>query len=225
MEKIIIIEDDEIIREELKNFLSKYGYEIVAPTSFDNVVKFILNKNANLVLLDINLPIFDGYYICREVRKKSDIPIIIVTSRDSDMDELMSMNLGADDFVTKPYNTQILLARIAALLKRSGLNLTTNNILTYKDFQLNLSNATITYNEKEIELTKNEVKILSYLINHKGEIVSRELLMEYLWSTEYFVDDSTLTVNITRLRKKLAEIGIENVIETRRGLGYIIPWK
>lgn len=223
MEKIIIIEDDEIIREELKNFLSKYGYEIVAPTSFDNVVKFILNENANLVLLDINLPIFDGYYICREVRKKSDIPIIIVTSRDSDMDELMSMNLGADDFVTKPYNTQILLARIAALLKRSGLNITTNNILTYKDFQLNLSNATITYNEKEIELTKNEVKILSYLINHKGEIVSRELLMEYLWSTEYFVDDSTLTVNITRLRKKLAEIGIENVIETRRGLVYIIP--
>ncbi|MCI9061465.1 MULTISPECIES: response regulator transcription factor [Romboutsia] len=223
MEKIIIIEDDEIIREELKNFLSKYGYEIVAPTSFDNVVKFILNENANLVLLDLNLPIFDGYYICREVRKKSDIPIIIVTSRDSDMDELMSMNLGSDDFVTKPYNTQILLARIAALLKRSGLNITTNNILTYKDFQLNLSNATITYNEKEIELTKNEVKILSYLINHKGEIVSRELLMEYLWSTEYFVDDSTLTVNITRLRKKLAEIGIENVIETRRGLGYIIP--
>ena len=207
----------------MKNFLSKYGYEIVAATSFDNVVKFILNENANLVLLDINLPIFDGYYICREVRKKSDIPIIIVTSRDSDMDELMSMNLGADDFVTKPYNTQILLARIAALLKRSGLNITTNNILTYKDFQLNLSNATITYNEKEIELTKNEVKILSYLINHKGEIVSRELLMEYLWSTEYFVDDSTLTVNITRLRKKLAEIGIENVIETRRGLGYIIP--
>lgn len=223
MEKIIIIEDDEIIREELKNFLSKYGYEIVAPTSFDNVVQFILNENANLVLLDINLPIFDGYYICREVRKKSDIPIIIVTSRDSDMDELMSMNLGADDFVTKPYNTQILLARIAALLKRSGLNTAISNILTYKDFQLNLSNATITYNEKEIELTKNEVKILSYLINHKGEIVSRELLMEYLWSTEYFVDDSTLTVNITRLRKKLAEIGIENVIETRRGLGYIIP--
>lgn len=223
MEKIIIIEDDEIIREELKNFLSKYGYEIVAPTSFDNVVQFILNENANLVLLDINLPIFDGYYICREVRKKSDIPIIIVTSRDSDMDELMSMNLGADDFVTKPYNTQILLARIAALLKRSGSNTATSNILTYKDFQLNLSNATIIYNEKEIELTKNEVKILSYLINHKGEIVSRELLMEYLWSTEYFVDDSTLTVNITRLRKKLEEIGIENVIETRRGLGYIMP--
>ena len=223
MEKIIIIEDDEIIREELKNFLSKYGYEIVAATSFDNVVKFILNENANLVLLDINLPIFDGYYICREVRKKSDIPIIIVTSRDSDMDELMSINLGADDFVTKPYNTQILLARIGALLKRSGSNTVSTNILTYKDFQLNLSNATVLYNGKEIDLTKNEVKILSYLINHKGEIVSRELLMEYLWTSEFFVDDSTLTVNITRLRKKLEEIGIENVIETRRGLGYIMP--
>ena len=225
MEKIIIIEDEEIIREELKNFLGRYGYEVVAPTYFDNVVEFIIQENANLVLLDINLPVFDGYYICREVRKESDVPIIIVTSRDSDMDELMSMNLGADDFVTKPYNTQILLARISALLKRSGTTTANSSILTYEDFQLNLSNATITYNDKEIELTKNEVKILSYLINHKGEIVSRELLMEYLWSTDFFVDDSTLTVNITRLRKKLEEIGIENVIETRRGLGYIMPWK
>ena len=139
------------------------------------------------------------------------------------MDELMSMNLGADDFVTKPYNTQILLARIAALLKRSNNKTTSNNILNYKNLQLNLSNAKITCNNKEAELTKNEVKILSYLMNHQGQIVSRDLLMEYLWSTDYFVDDSTLTVNITRLRKKLEEIGIENVIETRRGLGYIMP--
>lgn len=223
MEKIIIVEDDKIIREELQSFLSKYGYEVVAPSEFENIVEFILNENANLVLLDINLPLFDGYYICREVRKKSEVPIIVVTSRDSDMDELMSINLGADDFVTKPYNTQILLARIGALLKRSGSSTVSTNILTYKDFQLNLSNATVLYNGKEIDLTKNEVKILSYLINHKGEIVSRELLMEYLWTSEFFVDDSTLTVNITRLRKKLEEIGIENVIETRRGLGYIMP--
>lgn len=223
MEKIIIVEDDKIIREELQTFLSKYGYEVVAPSEFENIVEFILNENANLVLLDINLPLFDGYYICREVRKKSEVPIIVVTSRDSDMDELMSINLGADDFVTKPYNTQILLARIGALLKRSGSSTVSTNILTYKDFQLNLSNATVLYNGKEIDLTKNEVKILSYLINHKGEIVSRELLMEYLWTSEFFVDDSTLTVNITRLRKKLEEIGIENVIETRRGLGYIMP--
>lgn len=223
MEKIIIVEDDEIIREELQSFLGRYGYEVVVPRELDNIVEFILKENSDLVLLDINLPIYDGYYICREIRKKSEVPIIIVTSRDSDMDELMSMNLGADDFVTKPYNTQILLARIAALLKRSNNKTTSNNILNYKNLQLNLSNAKITCNNKEAELTKNEVKILSYLMNHQGQIVSRDLLMEYLWSTDYFVDDSTLTVNITRLRKKLEEIDIENVIETRRGLGYIMP--
>lgn len=195
----------------------------MVPRELENIVEFILKENSDLVLLDINLPIYDGYYICREIRKKSEVPIIIVTSRDSDMDELMSMNLGADDFVTKPYNTQILLARIAALLKRSNNKTTSNNILNYKNLQLNLSNAKITCNNKEAELTKNEVKILSYLMNHQGQIVSRDLLMEYLWSTDYFVDDSTLTVNITRLRKKLEEIGIENVIETRRGLGYIMP--
>ena len=223
MEKIIIVEDDKIIREELQSFLGLYGYEVVVPRELENIVEFILKENSDLVLLDINLPIYDGYYICREIRKKSEVPIIIVTSRDSDMDELMSMNLGADDFVTKPYNTQILLARIAALLKRSNNKTTSNNILNYKNLQLNLSNAKITCNNKEAELTKNEVKILSYLMNHQGQIVSRDLLMEYLWSTDYFVDDSTLTVNITRLRKKLEEIGIENVIETRRGLGYIMP--
>ncbi len=223
MEKIIIVEDDKIIREELQSFLGRYGYEVVVPRKLENIVEFILKENSDLVLLDINLPIYDGYYICREIRKKSEVPIIIVTSRDSDMDELMSMNLGADDFVTKPYNTQILLARIAALLKRSNNKTTSNNILNYKNLQLNLSNAKITCNNKEAELTKNEVKILSYLMNHQGQIVSRDLLMEYLWSTDYFVDDSTLTVNITRLRKKLEEIGIENVIETRRGLGYIMP--
>lgn len=223
MEKIIIVEDDEIIREELQSFLGRYGYEVVVPRELENIVEFILKENSDLVLLDINLPIYDGYYICREIRKKSEVPIIIVTSRDNDMDELMSMNLGADDFVTKPYNTQILLARIAALLKRSNNKTTSNNILNYKNLQLNLSNAKITCENKEAELTKNEVKILSYLMNHQGQIVSRDLLMEYLWSTDYFVDDSTLTVNITRLRKKLEEIGIENVIETRRGLGYIMP--
>lgn len=223
MEKIIIVEDDKIIREELQSFLGRYGYEVVVPRELENIVEFIFKENSDLVLLDINLPIYDGYYICREIRKKSEVPIIIVTSRDSDMDELMSMNLGADDFVTKPYNTQILLARIAALLKRSNNKTTSNNILNYKNLQLNLSNAKITCNNKEAELTKNEVKILSYLMNHQGQIVSRDLLMEYLWSTDYFVDDSTLTVNITRLRKKLEEIDIENVIETRRGLGYIMP--
>lgn len=222
MKKIVIVEDDSIIREELQSFLSRYNYEVVVSEDFENIVEFILNEKADLILLDINLPIYDGYYICREIRKKSEVPIIIVTSRDSDMDELMSMNLGADDFVTKPYNTEILLARIGALLKRTSGNSTISSCLTYKEFKLNLSNATVLYKDEELELTKNEVKILSYLIENKGAIVSREALIEHLWKSDYFVDDSTLSVNITRLRKKLDGIGIMNAIETRRGLGYIM---
>ncbi|EPS50670.1 two-component response regulator BceR [Clostridium botulinum CFSAN002367] len=194
-----------------------------APIEFNNIIQYVEKENASLILLDINLPEFDGYYICREIRKTSDVPIIIVTSRDSEVDELISMNLGADDFVTKPYNTEILLARITNILKRTYGNLKTNSTLNYKDFNLNLSNATLIYKDKSLELTKNEVKILSYLINNRGNIVKRDSLMEYLWKSDYFVDDSTLTVNINRLRKKLQEIGIENPIETRRGLGYIMP--
>jgi len=223
MTKIIIIEDDEVIREELQNFLIKYGYEVKAPTDLNNIINYIEKENANLILLDINLPMYDGYYICREIRKTSDVPIIIVTSRDSEVDELMSMNLGADDFITKPYNTEILLARITNILKRTYGSSKTNNILNYRDFDLNLSNATIIYKDKSLDLTKNEIKIISCLINNKGNIVKRDSLMEYLWKEDYFVDDSTLNVNINRLRKKLEEIGIENPIETRRGLGYIMP--
>lgn len=219
MKKILIIEDDEVIREELQSFLRKYGYEVNAPVEFNNIIQYVEKENAHLILLDINLPEFDGYYICREMRKTSDVPIIIVTSRDSEVDELISINLGADDFITKPYNTEILLARITNILKRAYGNLKTNNTLNYKDFNLNLSNATLIYKDKSLELTKNEVKILSYLINNRGNIVKRDSLMEYLWKSDYFVDDSTLTVNINRLRKKLQEIGIENPIETRRGLG------
>lgn len=223
MKKIIIIEDEEVIREELERFLSKYGYSIVAPTDFGNIIEIIEQEKGDLILLDINLPIFDGYYICREIRKKSDVPIIIVTSRDSEVDELMSMNLGADDFITKPYNTQILLAHIASILKRTYGNATSSNVLAYGDLELNLSNASILYKGKDVELTKNEIKILSYLINHKGNIVSRDALMAHLWKADYFVDDSTLSVNVTRLRKKLEDIGMPSPIETRRGLGYIMP--
>lgn len=223
MKKIIIIEDEKVIRDELANFLSKYGYEIKTPCEFENILEYIENEEGDLILLDINLPVFDGYYLCREIRKKSEIPIIIVTSRDSDMDELMSMNLGADDFITKPYNTEILLARIAAILKRAGGSAKTSNTLSYGNFTVNLSNASITYENKTLELTKNEIKILSYLIVRKGEIVSRNELMEHLWKDECFVDDSTLSVNITRLRKKLEEIGVGNPIETRRSLGYVMP--
>lgn len=222
MSKIFIVEDEKTIREELSIFLSRYGYEIEASENFENIIEDIKKSNSDLILLDINLPIFDGYYICREVRKFSETPIIVVTSRDSDIDELMSMNLGADDFVTKPYNTQILLARIEVILKRVNRSLAPQDVLEYKDMKVNLSNGTVNYNDKTIEITKNELKILSYLIKNKGKIVSRENLMNYLWDCEMFIDDNTLSVNVTRIRKKLEEIGLKNIIETRRGLGYII---
>ncbi|MBS5926426.1 MAG: response regulator transcription factor [Clostridium sp.] len=220
MQKIIIVEDTEKIRNELKEFLSKYGYDVKVPEDFKNIINYIFEENPDLVLLDINLPVFDGYYICREIRSKSDVPIIIVTSRDSEMDELMSMNLGADDFITKPYNTQILLARISSILRR--VNNSTSQLLTHNGLNLNLSSGSISYNNNISELTKNEMKILNYLILNKEKIVSRDELMEYLWSSEAYVDDNTLSVNVTRLRKKLEEIGLKNVIETRRGLGYIL---
>lgn len=222
MSKIIIIEDTDTIREELKTFLTRYGYDVTTPTNFENIIDYTLMESPDLILLDINLPIFDGYHICREIRKSSDVPIIVVTSRDSDMDELMSMNLGADDFITKPYNTQILLARISSILRRAqGTNL--QDIISYNDLRLNLSNSSITYKNNTSELTKNELKILSCLIKNKGKIVSRDDLMDYMWNSEIFVDDNNLSVNVTRLRKKLQEVGMKENIETRRGLGYILP--
>ncbi|WP_346885571.1 response regulator transcription factor [Clostridium sp. UBA4395] len=224
MAKIIIIEDTETIRQELATFLNRYGYEVIAPTNFENIISIIEKEEPNLILLDINLPVFDGFYICREVRKTSQVPIIVVTSRDSDMDELMSMNLGADDFITKPYNTQILLARVNSVLKRVNQgNEGNQEVLVYNDLKLNLSNGTINCGDNALEITKNELKVLYYLIKNKGNIVSREDLMDYLWKSNLFVDDNTLSVNVTRLRKKLEEIGIKDIIETRRGLGYIMP--
>lgn len=221
MKKILIIEDDEAIRNELKTFLCRYNYDTLVVEKFENIIEEIKKENADLILLDINLPIFDGFYICRKIRKNSNVPIIIVTSRDSDIDELMSMNLGADDFITKPYNTQILLARINSVLKRV-YSKEVQESMVYKDLVLNLSNGTISYKDNTLNLTKNEIKILSYLIKNKGKIISRENLMEYLWNDDFFVDDNTLSVNITRLRKKIESIGLKNPIETRRGLGYIM---
>lgn len=220
--KILIIEDAETLRRELATFLKSYGYEVEAPDDFQNVMNYASQEDVHLILLDINLPVYDGYYICREIRKYSQVPIVIVTSRDTEVDELMSMNLGADDFITKPYNTQILLARIENILRRTYAKQESTVLLTYKDLKLHLANGTISYQGKQEELTKNELKILHCLMKNKGSIVSREQLMEDLWSSDLFIDDNTLSVNITRLRKKIEAIGMDNPIETRRGLGYIM---
>jgi DNA-binding response OmpR family regulator len=180
-----------------------------------------LKVEPNVVLLDINLPYYDGYYICREIRKISNVPIIVVTSRDSDMDEIMSMNLGADDFITKPYNTQILLARIASIIRRTYSN-NDMEVFSHKELKYNLSTSEIEFNDKKQELTKNESKILYTLIKSKEKIVSRDELMKCLWQSDEFVDDNTLTVNINRLRKKIDEIGAVGYLQTKRGQGYIL---
>ena len=222
MSKILIVEDDKKLRDELKIFLERHGYEVFLLEKFDNSIKDILEYKADLILLDINLPNVDGEYICREVRKVSNVPIIMVTSRDSELDELLSINSGADQYITKPYNIQILLAKIERLLKRSYDSNVNQDKIDCGKFILNLSKSTIEKNGKIVELTKNEFKILHYLVLNKEKIVSRNEIMDYLWESENFIDDNTLTVNIKRLRNKLEEIGLNDVIETKRGQGYIL---
>ena len=222
MQKILIIEDDEKIRDELESFLNKHGYNAKALINLDNVVEDILKEKADLILLDINLPYMDGEYVCKEVRKTSNVPIIMVTSRDSEIDELISLNYGADQYVTKPYNIQILLAKIIGLLKRNqnaGIN---QDKIDCKEFILNRSKSIIEKDDLKVELTKNEISILYFLILHRGNIVPREEIIEYLWESEAFIDDNTLTVNMKRLRGKLEEVGLEDIIETKRGQGYML---
>ena len=222
MAKILIVEDDKKIREELELFLNKHGFEAIGLVDFQNMIPDILAQNADLLLLDINLPMVDGEYICKEIRKVSNIPIIIVTSRNNEIDELLSLNNGADQYVTKPYNIQILLAKINALLKRSQNKDTNQNKIDCKEFILNVSKSMIEAENKQIELTKNESKILYYLVQKRGQIVSREEIMSYLWDSESCIDDNTLTVNMKRLRNKLQEIGKADMIETKRGQGYLL---
>ena len=200
--KIYIVEDDRVLRTELMKLLNSYGYECAYSDDWQNIIQLALQESPDLILLDINLPLFDGFHICREIRKQSDVPIIVVTSRSTDMDELMSMNLGADDFITKPYNTQILVARIAALLKRST-HVPVSEEIEYKGVIFRPSKGLISYGADSAELTKNEMKILSVLLKNAGKIVSRDELMDELWQSDEFVDDNTLTVNVNRLRKKL----------------------
>ena len=222
MQKILIVEDDKKLRNELETFLNKNGFQAKGLEKFDNTIQDILQENSDLVLLDINLPYIDGEFICKEIRKTSNVPIIMVTSRDNEIDELMSLNYGADQYVTKPYNIQILLAKINGLLKR---NQNAGNIVDKIDcngFILNIAERIVEKEEQKIHLTKNEYNILYYLSKNKGKMVSRDEIMDYLWESEEFIDDNTLNVNIKRLRTKLEALGLVNKIETKRGQGYIL---
>lgn len=222
MQKILIVEDDVKLRDELEIFLNKNGYQAQTLKKFDNTIQDILIQKPDLILLDINLPNVDGEYICKEIRKQSEMPIIMITSRENELDELISINYGADHYITKPFNIQILLAKIASVLRRSNLTGGNQDKIDAKEFLLNLSKSTIEKEGKEIELTKNEFKILKYLVRNREKIVSREEIMECLWDSESFIDDNTLTVNITRLRNKLDELNLKELLETKRGQGYIL---
>ena len=222
MQKILIVEDDIKLRNELETFLNKNGLDAKGLENFDNIVEDILNEKADLILLDINLPYIDGNFVCKEVRKISNVPIIMVTSRDNEIDELMSLNYGADQYVTKPFNIQILLAKITGLLKRNQSAGTVSDKIDCNGFVLNISERTIENGDKKIELTKNEYNILRFLSSHRQEVVSRDDIMDFLWESEEFIDDNTLNVNVKRLRAKLEELGLKDKIETRRGQGYLL---
>ena len=219
---IMIVDDNEQLQNEIGNLLIANRYSILKPTDFNKISQTVKDSSPDLILLDINLPNNDGFKICTEIRSFSNIPIIFIKSRNTNIDELMSITLGGDDFITKPYNTQILLARINALLKRAYPNNSNMDVIEYNGLMLNILSSTIEYNQKNIELTKNELKILYYLLINKGKIVSRVDIMEYLWDSSMFVNDNTLTVNITRIRNKIEEIGLKDFIKTKRGQGYII---
>lgn len=218
---LLIVEDEIKLREELKLFLENNGYKIITINDFDNTLSEIKKNNCDLILMDINLPNINGEYLVKELRKDSNVPIIMVTSKNTEMDELISINYGADDFIIKPYNPQILLARIERILKRINNN---DNRIVYNDLILDVSKSSIIKNDEVTQLSKNEFRIFYYLLSNKGKIISRDDLINYLWDNNEFVDDNTLTVNINRLRNKLATLGYNELIITRRGQGYIVLW-
>lgn len=217
MKSILIVEDEEIIRKELETLLKNSGYNVLSLNSFSNAKEDIINTKADLILLDINLPNINGEMLLKEIRKEINTPVIMVTSRNDEVDEVLSISYGADDYIIKPYNPTVLLLRIQNIFKRMENN---RDDLFYDDIIVNPQKGTLDKNGKTLELTKNEMIIFTYLLRSRGKIVSRDNLMTDLWNNNEFINDNALTVNISRLRSKLQEFGLEGKIETRKGQGY-----
>ena len=216
--KIAIVEDDKTIREELSKLLKKHDYDTILIEDFDNIPEHIINSDASLVLLDVNLPYENGYAICKKIKEKSNIPIIFVTSRDTTKDEIISIRVGGIDFIAKPYDTGVLLEKIKRAIK---LNNPQNfKEMTKKGYTLDLHLSLLKYKDKEVELTRNEFRILYYFFMNDDRIITKDELLEKLWNDKYYLDENILLVNIARLRKKAEEIGIENLLENVRGKGY-----
>lgn len=222
MHKILIVEDDQVIADNMARHLRKWNYDIFVLEQFKLVMETVQAHAPHLILLDITLPFMNGYHWCSEIRKQSNVPIIFISSASDNMNVVMAMNLGADDFIAKPFDLDVLTAKVAALLRRTYSFGADMNLLEHRGVVLNLSDMTLQYQEKRLELTKNDARILQVLLEHAGQVVSRDSLMRKLWDSESFIDDNTLTVNMTRLRKKLEEIGLVQWIKTKKGLGYLV---
>lgn len=220
MQKIMIVEDDEIIASSIKKHLEKWNYDVFVVNDFENVLEDFRNYEPLLILLDISLPYYNGYYWCQEIRKESEVPIIFISSTSENMNIVMAMNMGADDFINKPFDLTVLTAKLQAILRRTYSFNKTQNVLNYHSLTLDLLKGVISYHEDSIELTKTELKIMQILFEHAGQIVSRDTIMEALWQSEAFVDDNTLSVNINRLRKKLDAFSLPQLIHTKKGTGY-----
>lgn len=222
MYRILIVEDDQIIAKTMKKGLEDWDYTVQCVTDFRNVINEFIDFDPQLVLLDISLPFFNGYHWCSEIRKLSKVPILFISSTSDNMNIIMAINMGGDDFITKPFDLTVLTAKVQALLRRTYDFAGTSNLIEHRDAILNTNDATLVYQDAKIELTRNEYKILVVLMEHKGKVVSRDTLMTRLWETDSFVDENTLTVNVTRLRKKLDSIGLNDFVATKKGIGYLL---
>ncbi|MEK6455442.1 response regulator transcription factor [Caldifermentibacillus hisashii] len=222
MYKILIVEDDMVIAKTVKTHLESWGYEVEYITDFQNVMSHFVSYDPQLVLLDISLPFVNGFTLCNEIRKLSKVPIIFISSASDNMNIVMAISMGGDDFIAKPFDLTILTSKLQALLRRTYNFTGQTNLLEHRGAIVNTSDATLTYNGQKIDLTKNDQKILHVLLENKGKTVSRDVLMTRLWETDSFIDDNTLTVNINRLRKKLEAIGLHDFIKTKKGLGYLV---
>ena len=220
MHKILLVEDDEVIRQQVKKILEQWEYEVVLVEDFMEVLSLFVKEEPHLVLMDIGLPLFNGYHWCQEIRKVSKVPIMFLSSRDQAMDIVMAINMGGDDFVTKPFDQNVLLAKIQGLLRRSYEFGKDQSLLEYMGVILNHKAMELVYQGEVVSLTKNEFQILQVLFERSGNIVSREDLMKELWNSDFFIDDNTLSVNVARLRKKLEAVGLKDFIETKKGVGY-----
>lgn len=223
MYKIMIVEDDKELSKIIDSEVSKWGYEPYQVKDFSSIKKEFIEVSPDMVLLDINLPLYDGYYWCREIRSVSKVPILFISSRDSDYEQIMAMNMGGDDFIAKPFTLEFMIAKVQAILRRAyNYKEYSEHLMFMRGLSFNINDFTIINGDKKIELSKNEGKILKILLKNRGKIIDRDYLMKSLWDDEAFISDNTLTVNINRLRSKLEENGIENLIETKKGKGYLI---